>query len=172
MIIIVRNSDNRIIAGFDEDEVPEGFDFPDCTVYPKPEGLDDGPYAFYDGTTLSEDLTAQKSNKWTAIKDEREVRRMVAPTTYGDFDVDEVGRSNILGMLQAIDYLDTGVAEPITWKMHDNSFVDFTRLEFKDAALQALAYIRQVYSISFILEAQIDAATSIEDLETIEWPEE
>lgn len=150
---------------------PELEDLTGWTQVTLPEDYAPDLYRIVDGELVL-DLTQRKERVWGNIKTIRESKLLVAPTSFGLFDVDETGKSNILGMLQAIDYLDTAVEEPIVWKMHDNSFVSFTREEFKTAALEALAYIRTTYSTSFLVESQIESATSTEELESIQWPEE
>lgn len=159
----------------------------------RPDGTASGPFADTDGhdgtivevpddfswrtfksdfttLTVAPTLDRIKAAKWAEIKAEREARRIVAVTSYGVFDCDETGKSNMLGQQQAIDLLGVGVAEPITWKMHDNSFVELTRAEFTDACLQVLASIQAVYATSFALEAAIDAAETLADIEAITWP--
>lgn len=170
MILKVRDGDGKIVARFpaiEEADEEAGFTLMD------EDDLDgvSQPGDVVVGTTIQRDLTIAKSMAWQAIKAERDARRIVAPTSAGIFDCDETGRSNILGMLQAIDYLGEGVPEPITWKMHDNSFADFTREGFKVAALEVLAHIRACYATSFEIEAQISAAATVEDVEALTWPE-
>lgn len=169
MILVVRNADGRIMAAFADAESMDGFDFPDCAIVPAPEGYD-ASQAFLIGGALSRDIEAVRAQKWAAIKTEREARRIVAATSYGIFDCDETGKSNMLGQQQAIELLGEAVAEPITWKLHDNSFVQLTRAQFTDACLQVLASIQATYAASFALEAAISAAATIEDVEAVTWP--
>ncbi len=84
--------------------------------------------------------------------------------------MNEKGRSNILGMMAAINELGEGVAEPISWRLYDNSFAQFTRAQFKQAAIQALGSIQMTYGTSWQLEAVVNAATTVEEVEAVVWP--
>jgi hypothetical protein len=120
--------------------------------------------------TITADLDAARARRWAAIKAEREQRLRVAPTSGGPLDVDETGRSNILGMVQAINLLGEQVPEPIIWKRADNVLGHFSREEFRDVALEALGHIQAVYQASFQIEAAINAATTLAEIEAVTWP--
>jgi len=121
--------------------------------------------------TITADLEAARARRWAAIKAEREQRLRVAPTSGGPLDVDETGRSNILGMVQALELLGPAMEEPIVWKRADNVLGYYTRQQFKSVALEALAHIQAVYATSFALEAAINAATSLTAIEEVAWPD-
>lgn len=125
--------------------------------------------ALLEGYWEAAELAEAKDQKWAQIKRERDDRMLVATVQAGAFDIDERGRSNINGQVTAIIALGAN-APSVTWRMHDNSFKDFTASEFVAAALSVSAYIGDVYAASWRIEAQIAAAQTVADVEAVTWP--
>lgn len=136
-----------------------------------PEGYDPAEIeALPDGYWEAAELSSAKAAKWAEIKAVREHRRIVVATEFGVFDADEIAKTNLLGKLKSFDLLAEQAPANVTWKLHDNTLATLTRAEFESACLQVLAGIEAAYETSFALEAQINAAVTIAEVEAIEWP--
>lgn len=115
------------------------------------------------------DLGLARAIRWAEVKRERDRRRTVAETAFGAFDCDEVGKSNLLGQLQAFAVLGQNAPASVTWKLHDNSIAVLTKDEFTQACLACLDHIRAIYERSFQIEAEIAACATIAEVEAVAW---
>lgn len=123
------------------------------------------------------DLCLCKMAKWEAAKAKRAERLLVASTSYGDFDIDPVGKGNINGQIAALDVMvQLGVPEPkiIPWKLHTNDFVYLTPTQLREVGVLVAQYMGLVYAASWQLETAINNAEDINAVEEIDiesgWP--
>lgn len=120
------------------------------------------------------DLAQLRADKWEEIKLERENKLSFAVTSFGSFDTNAEGKSNIAGI--ATDILGLRArSEPvpdIEFRMYDNSTQTFTPDEFMQASSEVTTYIKGIYTHSWYIEAYMATLTTIEDISAINWDTE
>lgn len=108
---------------------------------------------------------------WDRLKAVRYQKMAVAPTPWGEFDADEVGKANITGMATSLMLMGDQAPETIAWRIHDNTTATLTRDEFFNASLLVSQHVASIYAQSWALQEQINAAETIEDIEAVQWPD-
>lgn len=129
---------------------------------------DNATMAAVDPRTLDE----LKAAAWNGIKAAREAA-MAAPlaTPYGTFDADADSRSNITDavlMLQTLEAL--GTPSDITFTLSDNTDVVLTTSEMVTVGLLLGQQVQTAYGVGRTLRAQIDSATTAEEVGAVVWP--
>lgn len=117
-------------------------------------------------------LQQVKDQKWEQIKRDRDAA-INAPlsTPYGVFDADANSRANIAN---AVLYLQTleqqGTPGTINWTLADNTTITLNYAEMSEVGLLLGQRTNAAYDTARALRAQIDAATTIPEVEAIHWP--
>lgn len=164
---------------------------PGCTdVPPCPDTLDawwDGsqwvakgdcpwPWAVWDSQTKSwvdpRTLDDMKAAQWTALKAERERREYGTFTWDGDtFDCDRDSTAKIMGAVQTA-MLAAQDNQPFSkdWTLADNTERTLSGADMIGAGLALSAQISAIYDTARALHAQIDAATTAQEVLAITWP--
>ena len=134
------------------------------------------PYDTWDWNTHSwvdsRTLQQAKDQKWTQIKLERDAA-ISAPlsTPYGTFDADANSRANIAN---AVLYLQTleqqGTPGTVDWTLVDNTTVTLNYQEMSTVGLLLGQRTNAAYDTGRALRLQIDAATTIAEVDAIQWP--
>jgi len=116
------------------------------------------------------DLAELKAQMWERTKAEREMR--LAGTFVSGGRVFEVDRDNIPGA--ALDALRAQLASEAwtqAWVLADNSVVTLDGAQMIAAARAMKDHIAALWATSQTLRAQIEAATSADELAAIAWPD-
>lgn len=117
-------------------------------------------------------LQDYKDEKWSEIKRDRDAA-INAPlsTPYGVFDADANSRANIAN---AVLYLQTleqqGTPGTIDWTLADNTTITLNYAEMSSVGLLLGQRTNAAYDTGRALRTQIDAATTIAEVEAIHWP--
>ena len=117
-------------------------------------------------------LQDYKDEKWEQIKRGRDAA-INAPldTPYGTFDADANSRANIAN---AVLYLQTleqqGTPGTIDWTLADNTTITLNYAEMSSVGLLLGQRTNAAYDTGRALRAQIDAATTIAEVDAIHWP--
>ena len=117
-------------------------------------------------------LQDYKDEKWEQIKRDRDAA-INAPlsTPYGEFDADSNSRANIAN---AVLYLQTleqqGTPGTIDWTLADNTTITLNYAEMSSVGLLLGQRTNAAYDTGRALRAQIDAATTIAEVDAIHWP--
>lgn len=117
-------------------------------------------------------LQQVKDEKWEQIKHDRDAA-IAAPlsTSYGVFDADANSRANIAN---AVLYLQTleqqGTPGTVDWTLADNTTITLNYQEMSTVGLLLGQRTNSAYDTARALRAQIDAATTIAEVEAIHWP--
>lgn len=84
------------------------------------------------------------------------------------FDSNQRSRENLTGTVSAVN---AGIPLPLvfTWRTKDNQDVPMTAADLVGLAAAMLQHVNGVYQKSWGLKAQIDAATSAEEVSAITW---
>jgi hypothetical protein len=120
----------------------------------------------------SRTLTDVKATQWSAIKVAREAaitKPLVTP--YGTFDATPGAQKSITDavlMLQTLESM--GTPETIDFTLADNTTATLTTQQMVHVGLLLGAQTQTAYTVGRGLRAQIEAATSIADVEAITWP--
>jgi len=128
---------------------------------------------FVGGTVVpdsSESLEARKARKWAQIKSEQRTRETLAGELVSpalDSDVSSQGRitSTAVILLAA-----PGVAS-LEFTCKDNVRRSFARADFISAALTVGAAVQALYTTASALRADIEAATTVAEIDAVEWPQ-
>lgn len=110
-------------------------------------------------------LGAVKAAKMELVNAEREVQLDKGMWVYGYFwDTAERGRANVSGMVAG---LAAGVPLPsnFVWRTRDNINVPFTAQMLVGLGAQTLNFVNQVYGASWYIKQQIDALTTLEQVD-------
>lgn len=118
------------------------------------------------------ELKLAKQAQWSKIKAGRAggIGATLA-TPYGEFDADAESRTNITDsilMLQALN-AEEGIAE-IDFTLADNSVATLTLVQMTHVGLLLGQQVQQCHATSRVLRAQIESATTIEEVQAINWP--
>ncbi len=115
--------------------------------------------------TPTYNLTTLKSLKKAEIKKDWDAAGLTNTATSSlgfEIDADRVAKDNITSLI------DLGV-EPITFRASDNSFHSVTLAELGIMKVEVIYSAFALYQKKWTLEAQIDAATTEEELTLINW---
>jgi hypothetical protein len=116
-------------------------------------------------------LEQHKADRWEHIKRQREAA-FDAPlaTAYGTFDSDAVARQNITDAAQlATTLIGMGQSGTIDFTRADNTTATLTYAQMVEVALTLGAKIQAAYATGRARRAQIDAATTIGEVEAVTW---
>lgn len=117
-------------------------------------------------------LQALKDAKWDTIKIAR-AQANTAPlsTPYGTFDANIVSQKSITDailLLQTLEQL--GTPTTIDFTLTNNTTVTLTTQQMVNVGLLLGQRTQEVYATGRALRAQIDAATTVAEVEAITWP--
>lgn len=117
-------------------------------------------------------LQDYKDEKWSEIKRSRDAAINAPLTTpYGVFDADANSRANIAN---AVLYLQTleqqGTPGTIDWTLADNTTITLNYAEMSSVGLLLGHRTNAAYDTARALRTQIDAATTIAEVDAIHWP--
>lgn len=118
------------------------------------------------------DLTLAKDQAWARIKQARAaVINAPLDTAHGTFDGDPVSQQNILkAALDAKTRHELGMPSDVEFTLANNTRPTFTMLQMLDVAMAMGNREKAAYATAQTLREQIDAATTPEQLEAIQWP--
>lgn len=129
----------------------------------------------FDGGTVVADniggLDAVKARAWAAIKDARDSAMFGGFTHDGmSFQSDDVSQRNIQGAVQ-LATLAAASNQPfsIGWTLTDNTTVSLTGDQMIAVGLALGAFVQAQFSKGVALRAQIEAATTPEEVQAIVW---
>lgn len=132
-----------------------------------PDGADPH-YIIVVGGAAEVDLATLRTNRWDALKAEREIRLATATTAWGVFQSDPVSQGYITGKVTKLNLI--GDTTPsVTWRLADNSMVTLSKADFIAAAEAVADHIEAVMGESWALEAALDAATTAAEIEAVTW---
>ncbi|MFY8087199.1 MAG: DUF4376 domain-containing protein [Rubrivivax sp.] len=169
------------VAGFTDALEPPSFQGLSVAVnpnrvneFPEPPGQgmelrwQGGALHWHDPRTLAQ----AKAEKWAAIKAEREARIAdPKPTPHGPFDgspADQDNLNKVIALLRVA--ISRGLPDSANYTLADNTRATFTLEQLEDAALAVGAATQALYDTSSTLRAQVDAATTVEQVAAIAWP--
>jgi hypothetical protein len=164
---------------------------PGCTdVDPCPDALDawwngsqwvakgdrPGPWAVWDAQGKQwvdpRDLASLKAAHWIGIKAERDQREYGTFTWDGsEFDCNRDSTAKIMGAVQtAMLSAQAGQSFSVDWTLADNTVRVMSGVDMISAGMTLMAAVSNLYETSRTLRAQIDAATTAEEVQAITWP--
>lgn len=168
----------RLLQGVDDFQPDEGFAVVSLSeaVRGWPEGqgelrcTNDGLLYWHDTRTLAE----AKADKWEQIKAARTAYIDAGLTTpYGTFQVAPPDRQNIAeGVLLARTLTDLGQPVSISWTLVDNTVVTLDATAMTNVGLLLGQRVQQAHATGRALRAAIDAATTNEEADAVQWPQE
>lgn len=86
-----------------------------------------------------------------------------------EINANSTAKTNIDGLIEV---MESGLlAEPQAFRAYDNSFHEVTLVNLKTMSLEVIANAQKLYQQKWSLEAQIESATSLDELLAIEIPE-
>lgn len=113
------------------------------------------------------ELDAQKSAKWILIKQFREQAiESDLITPYGIFDNKSKDQDNIDKVIR---WMQTKGVESVDFTMADNSVQNLTMAQMLDVGVRTGDKVLYAHAKGRILRAQIEQATTIEEIEAITW---
>lgn len=117
-----------------------------------------------------EDLQKLKDIKSEEINQARELARKTEGAEFNDdlFDIDETSQSNILAQMKVAELLKSEEAT-YTYRSKTNKNHELTVSQLQLLGLSIAKKVNEIYAKSWELKAQVDAATSKEDLDKIIW---
>lgn len=86
------------------------------------------------------------------------------------YDSDERSQTNIIGTANAVQ-AGLPLPEGFSWRTKDNQNVPFDSQKVIALGAALLAHVNTQYSISWWLKEQVAQATTVDDVETITWPD-
>jgi len=117
-------------------------------------------------TGLLRDIKLKRDNLW----------QDVATTTFGPVNINAQSRDNIQGILEMFK-IAAELGQPISeveFTMADDQDISFTHQQFRQMALQVGLYVNSAHRRKRDLQAEIEAAETLEDLLAIDinsgWP--
>lgn len=118
------------------------------------------------------DLEKEKLKKWFEIKLERN-RREFGGFTWGGsiFDSDSTAQSRIQGGVQLATIAQAS-NQPFTinWTLQDNSVIALNGTQMIQVGMALAQHVQTLHETARVLRAQVDAATTVEQIEAINWP--
>lgn len=117
-------------------------------------------------------LQQVKNEKWEEIKRSRDAA-INAPlsTPYGVFDADPNSRANIANSVLYLQTLEQqGTPGTVDWTLADNTTITLNYQEMSTVGLLLGQRTNAAYDTGRALRTQIDAATTIPEVEAIHWP--
>ena len=152
---------HEIVGNLDDFYVANG------EVLPKGEKPSQGHVFNYSTGQWELDIELARSEKWEAIKAERQMRELSTfEWNTHAFQCDEASQMRIQAAVQAA-IIDDGLN--MVWTLADNSTQTFNATELKQIGKALSDHVKECHDRGRILRAQIDAATTEEDLEAIVW---
>ena len=132
-----------------------------------------GPAFLWDSKNLSwvdpRTLDMLKDQHWLDIKEERSRREYAGFAWDGStFDSDAISQSRIQGAVQLANI--GPAAFSIDWTLADNTVRTLSGADMVAVGLALAQHINGLHVISRGLRAQIDAATSVAEVESVVWP--
>ena len=118
------------------------------------------------------DLTEGRAQAWSRIKSARESVEF-GPFVWGGqtFDGDSESQRRIQGAAQLATLAQaTGQPFSIDWTLADNTQATLTAAEMIGVGVALGQHVNGAHGIARTLRTQIDAATTPEELEAIQWP--
>lgn len=113
------------------------------------------------------DIDLARSKKWKAIKIERQMRELSTfEWNTHTFQCDQASQMRIQSAVQAA-ILDDSLS--MVWTLADNTTQTFTASDLKQIGQALSNHVKDCHDRGRILRAQIDAATTQEELEAIVW---
>ena len=129
---------------------------------------DDNDAIFQDGTWIIP-LDVLKRRKWEDIKACRDMARFLGcPTEFGLIDADPESQRKVSGGVNMAMLL--GEVFSVSWTMYDNSVVTLNAAQMNAIGIAVGMFEAQLHGTGQALRAQIDAATTAEEVEAVEWP--
>lgn len=127
------------------------------------------------GSTLiaePEGLFTAKARKWSELKLERDRREYSGFVWDGSgFDSDTISQSRIQGAIQlAILAQQSNQPFSINWTLADNSTRVLNGAEMIQVGMALAQHVQALHETARILRAQVDAASTIEQLQSVAWP--
>lgn len=125
-------------------------------------------HVFNYGTAVWElDIAFARQNKWIDIKAARTAQEFGTFDWGGyTFQCDEVSQRRIQGAVQLSAIDDTLTLD---WTLADNSVQTFTAADYIQIGQALAVHVSQCHERGRILRLEIEAATTLEDLEAIVW---
>ena len=115
-------------------------------------------------------LDELKQEKHNEINQAREQSRKTEGALYNDdlFDIDETSQSNILAQIKVAELLNNAKAIYI-YRSKTNQNHSFTVTQLQELGLAIAQKVNEIYQKSWDLKAQVDAATTEEEVKNITW---
>lgn len=116
-------------------------------------------------------LEQVKADCWAAIKAQRDAAEWGGfDTPFGRFDSDPVSQAKIIGAAQLASVsLAQGTPFTIEWTLQDNTSVSLDAAQMVAVGAALANHVNAVHQRGRQLRAQIEAAATIADLESITW---
>lgn len=117
-------------------------------------------------------LAALKAAKWALVRAQRDAVEFGGYAWDGStFDSDSQSQSRIMGAVQmAVLAASAGQPFSIAWTLADNTARTLSGAEMIGVGLQLGVHVGTAHTIARALRELIEAATTAEELEAIEWP--
>lgn len=129
-------------------------------------------YKLVDGSyiTVEEAFEKSKESKRNEINTAREQARINEGAEYDDdlFDIDETSQSNILAQIKVAELLNNAKATYI-YRSKTNQNHSFTVSQLQELGLAIAQKVNEIYQKSWELKAQVDDATTEDELNKITW---
>lgn len=132
--------------------------------------LADGITEIVPPTPDQQTLDQAKIIKKQSLTSDRDMILRNATVDYNSvtYDADPQSITNINGTLTAIQ-AGIAVADPITWRAADNTDQSLTHVQLTALAGLMFANVQTVYQESWDKKAEVDAATTLEDVYAVGW---
>jgi hypothetical protein len=130
----------------------------------------DGTLSWVDVRTLAQ----AQAQAWERIKLARAAHIDAGIVTpYGAFQTAPPERQNIAeGVLLARTLTDLGQPVSIAWTLADNTVVTLDATAMVNVGLLLGSLVQQAHATARTLRAAVDAATTIEEADAVQWPQE
>jgi hypothetical protein len=117
------------------------------------------------------DLGPARAAKWSQIKAARDAEENGGfDTSWGRFDSDPASQTKLIGAAQLASIaLAQGAPFGIEWTLQDNTSVPLDANQMISVGVALAAHIDAAHQRGRQLRAQIEAATTLQDLESITW---
>lgn len=140
----------------------------------RPDGVPSSWIYDIEARQWADPLTVQdyRNIRWTVTKQARDTA-ISAPlsTPYGSFDADARSQKNItdaIALLQALEA--SGTPQTIDFTLADNSVAVLTTAQMVEVGLLLGARTQEAYATARQLRADIEAASTQEEVEAVVWP--